>query len=59
MSINATGFVSKEGQSKTFPVPRQVPGGSRKSPEGLITCEGGGGGGGRLKKYFPTWQVLG
>lgn len=42
MSINATGFVSKEGYTKTFLVPGQVQGGSWTSPKGPNNCKGGG-----------------
>lgn len=49
MSINARGFGSKEGYTKTFLVPGQVQGGSWTSPEGPITCKGGG----CLKEALP------
>lgn len=49
MSINARGFVSKEGQTKTFLGSGQVPGSSWASPEGSMTCKGGG----CLKEVLP------
>jgi len=48
-SISATGFVSKEGQSKNLLVSGQVPEGSWTSPEGPITYKGGG----CLKEVLP------